>query len=64
MSALSHISASSATLALQAFAIATGIVAVGGAVIVWGVRETLGVKDVIPIPPQNKTSIEFLCIGT
>lgn len=46
MTALSHISASSATLAVQAFAIATGIVAVGGTVIVWGVREALDVKDV------------------
>jgi len=46
MSALSHISASSATLAVQAFAIATGVVAVGGTLIVWSVREALGVKDV------------------
>ena len=59
MSALSHISASSATLALQAFAIATGIVAVGGAVIVWGVRETLGVKDVNPIPPKKIPRLNF-----
>ena len=50
MSALSHVNASSAVLALKAFAIATGIVAVGGTVFVWGVKETLGVQDVNKAP--------------
>lgn len=46
MSALSHVNSSSAMLAAKAFAIATGMVAIGGAVFIWGVKETLGVKDV------------------
>ena len=50
MSALSHVNASSAVLAIKAFAIATGIVAVGGTVFVWGVKETLGVQDVNKAP--------------
>jgi len=45
MSALSHINASSAMLAAKAFAVATGIVSIGGTVVVWSVKEALGVKD-------------------
>jgi hypothetical protein len=33
-------------LAAKAFAIATGLVAVGGTVFVWSIKEAFGVKDV------------------
>jgi len=46
MSAVSQINMSTGMLAAKAFAIATGIVALGGAALVWSVKEVLGVKDV------------------
>ncbi|KDR80684.1 hypothetical protein GALMADRAFT_241065 [Galerina marginata CBS 339.88] len=45
MSALSRMNASSALLAAKAFAIATGLVAVGGLGMIWMVKTTLGVQD-------------------
>ena len=57
MSALSHVNPSSAILAAKAFAIATGIVAVGGAVFIWGIKETLGVKDVC----NSSVSLRSIC---
>lgn len=46
MSAVSRVNMSTGMLAAKAFAIATGIVALGGAALVWSVKEALGVKDV------------------
>ncbi|KAF9531376.1 hypothetical protein CPB83DRAFT_848924 [Crepidotus variabilis] len=45
MSGLSRMNKSSALMAAKAFAIATGLVAVGGAAFVWAVKERLGVRD-------------------
>jgi hypothetical protein len=46
MSALSKMNKSSAILAAKAFGIATALVVISGAGIVWGVKNALGVQDV------------------
>ncbi|KAH9474641.1 hypothetical protein JR316_0013105 [Psilocybe cubensis] len=59
-SALAQMNASSGLLAAKAFAIATGLVAVGGFGMVWMVKTTLGVSDAREFGHRARTLIRLI----